>query len=85
MATEDLPPIPTTAEELVVRWAQRDAEYAKSRRFLDPDTAAAVRLSRMREASLLPNVKERARLYVLAQTWWPPVNPDYGSMKDWLS
>lgn len=76
-------PVPITAEELAIRWAQRDAEYAKQG-FLDMAQAQVVREARMREAGMLPDVTERARMFARAQTWTPPVGDSYGSMKDWL-
>lgn len=76
-------PIPKTAEQMAVRWAQRDAEYAKMRPAMSPDMVAAVRDARKREAARLP-VADRARMWTRANQWLPPVNPDYGSMKDFL-
>lgn len=81
--TSDSQPVPVTADELVARWAQRDAEYVKTPN-IDPDMAAVIRQGRMREASMLPNVAERARLYARAATWTPPVPPAYGTLRDWL-
>lgn len=76
-------PIPETAEEMAVRWAQRDAEYAKMRPAPSSDMVAAVRDARKREANRLP-VADRARMWTRANNWVPPVNPDFGSMKDFL-
>lgn len=78
------PEVPVTADELTVRWATRDAEYAKSRTPLDPETVATIRSTRMREAGRLPNVKDRARMHARAQAWAPPSHQEYGSLKEWL-
>lgn len=79
------PPVPVTAEALAVRWAQRDAEYAKRRLPLDPDAEASVRYMRMEEANRLPDKGERGRMWLRAKAWEAPRHADYGSMKDWLS
>lgn len=76
------PAVPVTADELATRWAIRDAEYAKQR--LEPEAIHAIRDARKREASLLPTVAERARMFARAECWAPPKSQDYGSMKDWL-
>ena len=83
MSESDFPKVPQTADELIARWAARDAEYAKARRGMDHEFEQAIRQGRMREAGLLP-VPERARAYGRAQVWVAPVNPEFGSMKDWL-
>ena len=84
MAELQFDPIPTTAEELVVRWAQRDAEYAKRKPQLSAEEAVNVREARAWEAGRLANVKDRARMYARAKTWAPPSPEGYGSMKDWI-
>jgi hypothetical protein len=84
MSESDFPEVPQTADELLARWASRDAEYAKSRKPLDPEFAEAVRQGRIREAAHLPNPAERARMYGKAVTWAPPTNAEFGSMKDFL-
>lgn len=83
MDEDKFQPIPETAEEMAVRWAQRDAEYAKMRPALAPDMVAAVRDARKREAIRLP-VADRARMWTRANQWLPPVNPEFGSIKDFL-
>ena len=84
MSQSDMPPIPVTGAELVARWASRDAEYAKRRIPLPPTLIEAIRDGRKREASLLPEVSERARLYGRAETWMPPVHAEFGGMQDFL-
>lgn len=81
--TSDSQPVPVTADELVARWALRDAGYAKALN-IDPEMAAGIRQGRMREASLLSNLADRARLYARAETWTPPKPPTFGSLRDWL-
>lgn len=83
MSESEFPVTPETADQMIVRWAQRDAEYAKQRTPLDPMTVFAIRAGRQREAGRLP-VADRARMWRRAETWAPPVNPEYGSIKDWL-
>jgi hypothetical protein len=84
MTESEFPEVPETADQMVARWAERDAAYAKLRTPMAPDAVAAIRTGRMREASLLP-VADRARMWAKVQTWQPPVHPDFGSMKDWLN
>ncbi len=84
MSESDFPEVPVTAAELAVRWAQRDAEYAKMRPGLSPDAENAVREGRKREAIFLPRA-DRARMWRQAQAWVAPKHEDFGSMKDWLS
>lgn len=82
MEETEFPP-PETADEMVVRWAHRDAEYAKRRAPLTREEVAAIVAARTREASRLP-VPDRARMFGKARTWAPPVNPEFGGLKDWL-
>jgi hypothetical protein len=79
-----MPPAPVTGAELIARWAQRDAEYAKQTPAMDPGLAEVIRQGRMREANQLPDVKERGQLFARAKTWAPPVHADFGSLLDWL-
>lgn len=79
----EMPAVPKTEDELILRWAQRDAEYAKSRPGLAPGSIAAVQQGRMREVSRMPR-DMRARLFARVKTWVPPVHPEFGSMKDFL-
>lgn len=81
-AAPEFLPVPVTAHELIVRWAMRDAEYANQR--LEPQTIQSIREARMREASNLPNVSERARMYARAQTWVAPTSQQFGTLRDWL-
>jgi len=81
---DEFQPVPDNAIELAIRWAQRDAEYAKQRRPLDSDIADTIRKARMAEAARLPDVTERARMYARAETWEPPKHQEYGSVKEWL-
>ena len=78
------PDIPETGDELAARWANRDAEYAKTRVPMDEEQAAVIRMTRMQEAGRLVNYRERGRLYARAKSWMPPVHADFGSMHDWL-
>lgn len=80
---EDIQSEPETAADMLARWAQRDAEYAKRRAPLSVDEIEAIIMGRAREAGRLP-VADRARMFGKAKTWDPPKPPDYGSMKDWL-
>lgn len=84
MASNQFPVVPETADALVARWAERDAEYAKNRTPMDPEQAEVIRLTRMQEASRLPNVRERGRMYSRAKAWTPPLHPDFGSLRDWM-
>lgn len=84
MADDDMAPEPKTAEELIVRWSLRDNEYAKLRRPIGPDSIAAVRMMRMREAAHLPRPSERGSAYIRAKSWVPPVHPDFGNLHSWL-
>lgn len=77
-------PAPETADEMVARWAQRDAEYAKRRIAMDAAEAEAIRAGRRREAGMLPVVGDRARMWARADTWQPPHHDEFGSIKDWL-
>lgn len=77
-------PTPDTAEELTIRWTNRDAEYAKSRLPMDPEKAESIRQARMAEANRLPIVRERGRMFARAKSWVPPVHADYGSLRDYI-
>jgi hypothetical protein len=79
-----MPEVPQTADALAVRWAERDAEYAKARVSMTDEAAEAIRMMRMREANHLPRVGERGRMFARAKGWVPPVHPDFGGMRDWL-
>jgi len=84
MDYEDLwPSIPRTADDLAVRWAERDALYATQQPGLLEPAAKAVRLGRMDEARRLPRA-DRARMFTKAMTWTPPHHPDFGSLHSWL-
>ena len=83
MLETEFPEVPETAEQMAVRWAQRDAEYAKQRKPLAPDLINAIIAGRQREAGRLP-MADRARMFTRATTWAPPVNPEFGGLKDWL-
>lgn len=83
MSQSEFPEVPETADQMVARWAERDAEYAKRSQLLAPDAVAAIKAGRMREAGTLP-VGDRARMWAKVQTWSAPRHPDFGSMKDWL-
>lgn len=74
---------PATLDDMIVRWAARDAEYAKSRTPMDPDQAAAVRHMRMREVNDLPP-GERAAAWARANAWVPPTHQEFGSLKEWV-
>ena len=39
----------------------------------------------MQEANRLPNPSERGRLYARAKSWVPPVHPDFGGLRDWVT
>lgn len=80
---DELPAAPVTLDEMIVRWATRDAEYAKQRTPMSPEEAAAVRHMRMREANTLPP-DERARAWARANAWQPPVHQEFGQLKDWV-
>ncbi len=80
---QQVPAVPETAEELVIRWAKRDAEYAKQRP-LNADVVVAIRAARKREAWFIADVGERARLWARAETWTPPARPEFGSLHSWL-
>lgn len=84
MSESEFPEVPTTAAQLAARWAQRDAEYAKATHRLSPDAVAAVRVGREREAGLLPNKDDRARMWSRANSWVQPVGQDFGGLKDFL-
>lgn len=75
---------PQTGDELASRWAARDAEYAKRRTPMEPEVAEAIRIQRRREAGMLPAIGDRARLWMRADTWQPPVHDEFGSLEDWL-
>lgn len=83
MNESEFPEVPETAAQLIVRWAQRDAEYAKQRTPLDSNVIASIRWARKSEAGRLP-VGDRARMWRRAETWTPPVNSEFGSIRDWL-
>lgn len=74
---------PENLNEMIVRWAQRDAEYAKSRTPMDPDMAASVRSMRMREANTLPP-EDRAIAWSRAKSWVPPTHQEFGELKEWV-
>ena len=84
MTDTEFPVIPDTAEALAMRWAIRDAEYAKKPP-MSLEMREAVRGARMREAGLLPHPLERAGMWARAQAWSPPLSADFGSMKDFLN
>lgn len=75
---------PADADELLSRWAVRDAEYAKRRTPLEPEMAESVRMMRMQEANRLPKIGERGWMFARAKAWVPPTHPDFGSLRDWL-
>ena len=77
-------PVPQTGAELSARWAERDDLYARLRRPPSPESIEAVRAGRMDEAAHLPRVEDRAKAYAEAQTWKPPIHPEFGSLRDWL-
>lgn len=83
MSESEFPQTPETADQMVARWAERDAEYAKSRTPMAPSTIIAIRAGRQREVGMLP-MSDRARMWARVKTWQPPVHPEFGSMKDWL-
>lgn len=80
----EFPEVPQTAEALTARWAERDAEYTKVRAPMDPETAEVIRMGRMSEANMLPNPRERGRMFHRAKSWTPPLHPDFGGLRDWL-
>jgi len=82
--TDEFIPIPETAEALAAKWARVDALYAQATSRLSPDSVAAVRDARMKEAGRLPNKDERARMWAQAKSWVQPVGQDFGGMRDWL-
>jgi hypothetical protein len=75
---------PVTLDDLIVRWAQRDAEYAKEPAMMDPFMADVIRQGRMLEAANLPAVSQRAQAYARAQTWTPPVPQNFGGLHEWI-
>jgi hypothetical protein len=81
---DEFAPVPETADQMIVRWATRDAEYAKARVPMDEAQADAIRHMRKREASLLPVPRERARMYARAATWEPPKHQEFGDIKEWI-
>ena len=78
-------PDPKTGDELAVKWATRDAEYAKLRTPMDYETVEAIRAQRKREAGMLPAVADRARMWARAEVWQPPKHDEFGGLEDWLS
>jgi hypothetical protein len=58
--------------------------YARNRTSMEPAVAEAIREGRRIEAGLLKVMPDRARMWAKADTWQPPVHPEFGSMKDWL-
>lgn len=83
MQEPEYPPVPVTGDELIARWALRDASYARMAP-MNSEQEDAIRQGRSREANDLPDVTERASMWVRAQTWSPPRHADYGSLKDFL-
>lgn len=81
---DQFPAAPVTLDDLIVRWAQRDAEYAKQRTPMAPDMAASVRAARMKEASSLPDIKERAAAWARANAWVPPTHQEFGDLREWV-
>lgn len=84
MKDTEFPAVPKTADEMLYRWAERDAEYAKSKVAMPPEQAAGIREGRMQEANRLPQVKDRGFMYTRAKAWVPPVPQDFGGLRDWL-
>lgn len=80
---DQMPEAPVTLDEMIVRWAARDAEYAKARTPMSPDMAAAVRHMRLREVNTLPP-EDRARAWAKANSWLPPEHQEFGSLKEWV-
>lgn len=81
---EQFPAAPVTLDEMIVRWAQRDAEYAKQRTTMAPEQAASIRHMRMQEAGRLPNTAERAKAWARANAWVPPTHQEFGDLREWV-
>lgn len=76
--------VPTTADDMMARWADRDVQYAKARIPMPPEQADAVRFMRMQEANQLPNIKERGRMFARAKGWVTPTHQEFGSLREWM-
>lgn len=74
----------TTGDELLALWSARDAIYMMLRTPMDPIVADAIREGRRAEAGRLKTVGDRARMWAKADTWQPPIHPEFGSIEDWL-
>lgn len=73
----------TTGEELSLRWAMRDAQYAESETPMTPAQESLVRETRKWEANMLPDLGERSRAFNEARMWEPPEAGEF-TLKDWL-
>lgn len=80
---DEFPEAPVTLDALIVRWASRDAEYAKDRTPMSPEMAASVRHMRMQEVNTLPPA-DRAQAWARAQAWVPPTHQEFGDLKEWV-
>lgn len=68
---DDWPGQPADFNALAAMWAERDARYATLDRPLREDQIESIRAGRKREVNDLP-VKDRARAFARAATWYPP-------------
>lgn len=83
MDEDEFPPVPRTPNDLIARWAVRDAVYAKMRPGLSSEMVETIRAARMKEVNKLPR-DLRGKMWTRVKFWRAPVHPDFGSLRDYI-